>query len=68
MRKPSDLKMYVNNKIKELSEEYIRLVSEDIDFNDYQAQGERNDKLSILRAQLTILFAVQKLCEERKRY
>ena len=68
MRKPSDLKMYVNNKIKELSEEYMKLVGEDIRFDDYQAQGERSDKLKLLRAQLVILFAVQKLCEERKRY
>lgn len=57
MRKPSDLKMYVNNKIKEIAEEYVRA-------------NERLDtrKSCEAKAQLDILFTIQKICEERKKY
>lgn len=57
MRKPSDLKIYVNNKIKELAEDYIR--------------AEKNldtRKMCECSSQLDILFTVQKICEERKKY
>lgn len=57
MRKPSDLKMYVNNKIKELAEAYIK----------YEEQG-RMDLALACKYQLDILFTIQKICEERKKY
>lgn len=57
MRKPSDLKMYVNNKIKELAELYIK----------YQDE-KRMDLALMCKYQLDILFTVQKICEERRKY
>ena len=68
MRKPSNLKVYVNNKIKELSEQYVNLLAVEIDFNNYEALAERNEKVRQLQAQLKILFTIQKICEERKKY
>lgn len=64
MRKPSDLSLYVNNKIKELAEKFIiaeAKVSEEMTF-------ENNLELAVIRSQLDILFTIQKICNERKRF
>ena len=61
MRKPSDLKMYVNNQIKSLAEEVYKINSS----NNIDADDNRID---ILNAKLEVLFTIQKICEERKKY
>lgn len=61
MRKPSDLKMYVNNQIKSLAEEVYKINSSNIiDADDC--------RIDILNAKLEVLFTIQKICEERKKY
>ena len=60
MRKPSDLKIYVNTKIQELSKEYFELLDDKETRNTVEAV--------LLKAQLNILYTVQKICEERKKY
>ena len=66
MRKPSDLKMFVNNKIKELAEEEHNLINNDE--RGYAVTIEKEKKLAVVRGQLDILFIISKICEERKRY
>lgn len=61
MRKPSDLKMYVNNQIKSLAEEVYKINSSKIIDAD-------DSRIDILNAKLEVLFTIQKICEERKKY
>ena len=61
MRKPSDLKMYVNNQIKSLAEEVYKINSSNIIDAD-------DSRIDILNAKLEVLFTIQKICEERKKY
>lgn len=65
MRKPSDLKMYVDNKIKELSETYFTAQG----FVERNPEDKWNEHIMFnAYAQLQVLFKVRELCEKRKRY
>ena len=66
MRKPSELKQFVDNQIKFLAEEVHKLQFSIP--NGYNEVLEKERKLESLNAKLEVLFTVQKICEERKRY
>lgn len=68
MRKPSDLKMYVDNKIKKIAEEYTILETETAKATVKDTMLEYNEKKKQLLAQMDILLAVKKICEARKKY
>lgn len=55
MRKPSDLKLYVDNKIKDLSYELLKA-------------EEGSEAKLVLTALLNMLFDIQKICEKRRKY
>ena len=66
MRKPSDLKMYVNNQIKYLAEEVHKInLKESTGLNEY---NKAKMELAKLNAKLDVLFDIQKICEDRKKY
>jgi hypothetical protein len=55
MRKPSELKQYIDNKIKEYSYEHLKA-------------EDNSDERVIYGALLKQLFDIQKICEKRKKY
>lgn len=67
MRKPSDLKIYVDNKIKEIAEEYTILETETAEATVKDTTQDYNEKKKLL-AQMDILLTVKKICDTRKRY
>lgn len=54
MRKPSNLKLYVDNKIKEYSKAYL--------------ESDNEQDKAVLNALLKMLFDIQAICETRKKY
>ena len=68
MRKPSDLKIYVDNKIKEIAEEYTILETETAEATVKDTTQDYNEKKKKLLAQMDILLTVKKICDTRKRY
>lgn len=68
MRKPSDLKIYVDNKIKEIAEEYTILETEIAEATIKDTTQDYNEKKKKLLAQMDILLTVKKICDTRKKY
>lgn len=65
MRKPSELKTFVDNKIKELAETYFTAQG----LIECNPEDKWNENIMYTTyAQLQILFKVRELCEKRKRY
>ena len=58
MRKPSDLKMYVNNQIKECSQNYL----------EAEKEPKCPQLMAYYKGKLEVLFEIQKICETRKKY